>query len=167
MVTVRFLTPDDAEQFLDLCLTLDSESDFMMYEPGERPTDVEMLHETLAAIVRTDNQAIVVADTGQLLAGYAGFYGGEYRRARHVAYIVAGVRSAFAGQGIGRALFEAGEAWARSAGVRRLELTVMTHNAAAIRLYQRMGFDVEGTRRRAMLVNGQWIDELYMGKLLD
>jgi RimJ/RimL family protein N-acetyltransferase len=43
----------------------------------------------------------------------------------------------------------------------------MAHNEAAIALYQKMGFMVEGTKRDSMRVNGQYVDELYMAKLIE
>jgi RimJ/RimL family protein N-acetyltransferase len=43
----------------------------------------------------------------------------------------------------------------------------MVHNARAISLYTRMGFRIEGTRHRSMIVDGQPVDELLMAKLLD
>ena len=48
-----------------------------------------------------------------------------------------------------------------------LELTVMTHNTAGIALYKKQGFAIEGTKRHSLLINGQFIDEFYMSKLLD
>jgi RimJ/RimL family protein N-acetyltransferase len=167
MLPIRAITPDDTSTFLDLCLTLDAETEFMMYEPGERPTDLEALRDQIRAVVAAPNQTILVVAAGDVLAGYIGLYGGEFRRLSHSAYVVAGVRAAFAGQGLGRRLFEAGEEWARATGLARLELTVMTHNDHALRLYQRVGFEIEGTRRRALRVGNGWVDEFYMGKLLD
>jgi ribosomal protein S18 acetylase RimI-like enzyme len=42
----------------------------------------------------------------------------------------------------------------------------MTHNAAAIGLYRKMGFEVEGTRRAALRIGAESVDEYYMAKLL-
>jgi RimJ/RimL family protein N-acetyltransferase len=42
----------------------------------------------------------------------------------------------------------------------------MAHNQRAFRLYERMGFVVEGRRRECLLVDGDFVDELYMAKLL-
>jgi hypothetical protein len=42
----------------------------------------------------------------------------------------------------------------------------MTHNTRAIRLYERMGFSVEGRRSECLVVDGQFIDELTMATLL-
>jgi GNAT superfamily N-acetyltransferase len=44
------------------------------------------------------------------------------------------------GKGVGAALVQAVEGWARGAGYERIGLGVTTTNAAAIRLYTRMGF---------------------------
>ena len=47
---------------------------------------------------------------------------------------------------------------ARSEGVSRIELEVVSDNARAIHLYQRMGFTAEGLRRRAFIKDGVQID---------
>lgn len=166
-VVIREGTPDDAAALLDLKLALDHETSFMMFEPGERQTDAGAVARELEEIRAAPNSVVLVADAGNELAGYVEARGGEFRRTRHVAMVIAGVRQGYAGQGLGSRLFQALLDWARGAGIRRLELTVMTHNAAAIRLYEKFGFAREGTRRRAMLVNGDWVDEYYMARLLD
>ncbi|HUG17058.1 MAG TPA: GNAT family N-acetyltransferase [Thermomicrobiales bacterium] len=167
MVACRLIRESDAEQFLDLCLALDRESQFMMYEPDERRSTVDAERDRIRDVLTTPNRAIIVAEAGEMLASYIELYGGEFRRVRHVACIVAGVRASHAGQGIGSALSIASEDWARQAGVSRLELTVMTHIEATVRLFQRRGFEIEGTRSSAMRVDGHHIDEFYMGRLLD
>lgn len=50
-------------------------------------------------------------------------------------------------QGIGAALLRAVIAWARERGARRIGLEVRAGNAAAIRLYERLGLKAEGRRR--------------------
>ena len=44
-------------------------------------------------------------------------------------------------------------------------LTVHAKNAAAIRAYERAGFRVEGTHRAEFLLDGERVDDLYMGVL--
>jgi ribosomal protein S18 acetylase RimI-like enzyme len=48
----------------------------------------------------------------------------------------------------------------------RLELTVMAHNHRVIGLYQRTGFSIGGRRSECLLIDGQFIDELYMAMVL-
>ena len=56
--------------------------------------------------------------------------------------------------------------WAKGNGIKRLELTVIRTNLVAKRLYEQKGFVVEGTRKNAMIIDGDFVDEFYMAKLL-
>jgi len=67
-------------------------------------------------------------------------------------------------QGIGRALMEAGEAWAREVGVTKLELHVFPHNHAAIALYEQLGYEREGYRRRHYRRDDGYVDAILMAK---
>jgi RimJ/RimL family protein N-acetyltransferase len=42
----------------------------------------------------------------------------------------------------------------------------MTHNEAGLALYKKMGFKIEGTKKDSLFVDGVYIDEYYMSKLL-
>lgn len=42
----------------------------------------------------------------------------------------------------------------------------MENNEAGIALYKKMGFDIEGIKRNSLYVDGQYINEYYMSKLL-
>jgi len=72
------------------------------------------------------------------------------------------------GQGVGAALFEALFAEARKLpGVTRVELMCREGNRHAVRLYQRLGFVVEGRFvRRVVLADGTVEDDLAMAKFL-
>lgn len=88
--------------------------------------------------------------------------GGERNRLQHSALVFLGVAQAFSSQSIAFRNLAQVIAWAPSAKVKRLELTVHTTNLKAIALYLRHGFGVEGTRRCSMRVNGQYTDEYLM-----
>jgi putative acetyltransferase len=74
----------------------------------------------------------------------------------------------FQGQGVGAALFEALFAEARKlVGLTRVELMCREGNARAVRLYQRLGFVIEGRFvRRVVLADGTVEDDLAMAKFL-
>jgi RimJ/RimL family protein N-acetyltransferase len=101
-----------------------------------------------------------------MLAGYLSAIGGRFARDRHAAYIVIGILDRFTGMGIGTTLFEKLEDWAKGHGIHRLELSVMIHNQRAVALYKKMGFDVEGIKRDSLLVDGAYVDEYYMSRLI-
>lgn len=166
MVTIREISKTDAEALLQLRRQLDAETSFMLLEPGERTTTVEDEHIRIAEILQKDNQMIFVAEHNNTLVGYLSAIGGGFRRNRHSAYIVIGILQAFVGQGIGAKLFTAMEHWARQQELHRLELTVMVHNERGVKLYQKMGFGIEGRKRDSLCVDGRYIDEYVMAKLL-
>lgn len=67
------------------------------------------------------------------------------------------------GEGIGATLLDAGIAIARERGTRRLVLRVLSGNAGARHLYESRGFELEGRRREAFLLEGAYVDDLMMG----
>ncbi len=42
----------------------------------------------------------------------------------------------------------------------------MEHNERAVALYTRCGFEKEGVKRDCLLIDGAFVNELYMAKLL-
>jgi len=87
-------------------------------------------------------------------------------RRRHVGAIGICVHDDWQGKGIGtalmRAILELADNWLN---LRRLELEVYADNEAAISLYERMGFEVEGTLREHAFRDGQYVDTKMMGRL--
>jgi RimJ/RimL family protein N-acetyltransferase len=165
--SIRPATADDAEQLRALQQALDTESRFMLLEPAERDPDPAPLRRRLGeqAAGRSPSFTHVAAGDAEL-AGYVDVDVLPFARARGTGYVVMGVRAAYAGHGLGGGLLAAAVETARERGMRRLELTVMTHNQRALGLYLRTGFVVEGLRRSALSVDGAAVDEYYMGLLL-
>jgi RimJ/RimL family protein N-acetyltransferase len=161
----RHAGPGDAVGLLALKQRLDRETSFMLLEPDERTEDSTDIAADLSSMAGTAN-CIVVAETAGRLVGYAEARGGGFRRNRITAHVVIGVLAAAGGQGVGSGLLRELELWAPGHGIHRLELTVMSHNHRARRLYERMGYAVEGRRRECLLVDGRLADELYMARLL-
>jgi putative acetyltransferase len=113
----------------------------------------------------TPSTTAIVAERGGDLVGSATLIQHDGRRA-HSASIGMGVRDDCHGQGIGSKLLEAlldtADNWLN---IRRIELTVYTDNAAAIRLYRKFGFEEEGVLRDYAYRNGRFADVLTMARL--
>jgi RimJ/RimL family protein N-acetyltransferase len=45
-------------------------------------------------------------------------------------------------------------------------VTAPAHNQRAAGLYERMGFSVEGHRAHCLVIDGRFVDELYMAVIL-
>jgi len=72
-----------------------------------------------------------------------------------------------AGRGIGRALVEAAVAEAAGRGARKVTLRVLGSNAVARRLYARCGFVEEGVLRDEFLLDGRFVDDVFMARFLE
>lgn len=116
---------------------------------------------------KSENSTIFVVEKGNNLVGYLVVMGGTARRTKHAVYIVIGILKDYRGQGIGTKLFVRLEEWARDRGLHRLELTTVTKNGPGVALYKKMGFEIEGTKRDSLFIDGEYVDEYYMSKLLD
>jgi RimJ/RimL family protein N-acetyltransferase len=138
----------------------------MLLEPDERQTSVERQIERIRGIRGGQQENVWIADVEGKLVGFLGATIGGVNRNRHSANLAMGVLSDYWGRSIGQELLKSLEVWARSHALRRLELTVMTHNFRALRLYLKRGFIVEGLRRDALRIDGCFVDEYWMAKLL-
>ncbi|HLR52187.1 MAG TPA: GNAT family N-acetyltransferase [Candidatus Avamphibacillus sp.] len=87
------------------------------------------------------------------------------KRAPH-AFVLIGIHPDYRGQGIGSKLFAHLEQWANERDIHRLELTVVCENEAGVASYKKHGFEVEGTKRDSLFIDGTYYDEYYMAKLL-
>jgi putative acetyltransferase len=109
---------------------------------------------------------LLVAELDGKLVGNLGLHPAKNPRRSHACSIGMVVHDAWHRRGIGSALLAAGidlaENWMQ---VQRLELTVFTDNAAAIALYRKFGFDIEGTLRRYAFRNGHFVDVHTMARL--
>ena len=87
-------------------------------------------------------------------------------RRRHVGQIGMAVRDDWQGKGVGTALMQAAVDLAdKWLNLTRLELEVYTDNAAAIRLYEKFGFRIEGTHAEYSFRDGQYVDTYSMARL--
>ncbi len=111
------------------------------------------------------NSCFLVGRVDGRLAGALMAQGGHLRRSRHVSRIEIFVDQSSRGHGLGRALMDSVVQWARhNPEVQKLALTVFADNERAIRLYEQLGFEIEGRRlREYQLSDGSWRDDLMMG----
>ncbi|WP_425445439.1 N-acetyltransferase family protein [Virgibacillus ndiopensis] len=163
---IREVGVDEAEQLLELTKRVDSESAYMLYEPGERRLTVDKQQKMIEVFKNEQNSTILVAEQDNRLIGYLFAVGGKVQRKKHVAYLVIGILSDYRGKCVGTALFSEADKWARKKGLSRLELTVVVKNEAGLALYKKAGFEIEGVKKHSLIINGDFFNEYYMGKLL-
>jgi RimJ/RimL family protein N-acetyltransferase len=159
--TVRALRREEIESLLDLLEAVAEERRWIASEP---PIPRDRWREGFERNIDDDycvNLAAVDADDrliGQLDARGRGDRPAEIGMA---------VAEGWRGRGVGTALMQRCVDWARDQGIHKLALQVWPHNDAAIRLYEKFGFEREGVlRAHYRRQNGELWDAIVMGLLL-
>ena len=130
----------------------------------EAPVDTERRRQRMAEDVERADAIVLVAEAGGAPVGELGLHLARYGVAELGMAVAAGWR----GRGVGRALLAEAIDRARAAGAHKVALQVWPHNAAAIALYERFGFEREGyLQRHYRRRSGELWDAIIMGLRLD
>jgi len=85
----------------------------------------------------------------------------------HTGKLGMGVLNGYRGQGLGRRLLESALTSAQTRSLERVELEVYASNEVAVRLYTKFGFQIEGRKRRARKIDGDYDDIVVMARLFE
>lgn len=160
MIEIRRLTRNDAEGLWRLRMESLREAPLAFGEHWEE--HARMTVETMAARLDQQESFVYGAFDGEKQIGMGGFYRNQQKNRLHKGHIWGVyVQPAYRGQGISRRLMTAliGEA-KRLPGLEQILLSVTQPEARA--LYLSLGFWPYGMDRRALIVNGQSVDEELM-----
>ena len=163
LMEIRFLTADDADEWLRLRL------EALEREPEAFSASLEEYQALGVDEVKrrlwSSRDAFVVGafENGQM-QGMAGFFREKGPKSRHKGrvwgvYVTADAR----GNGLGRKMMQTLlERGSGMDGVEQILLSVATTQNAAVGLYHSLGFEPFGREPRALQVRGRFIDEEYM-----
>lgn len=115
---------------------------------------------------RPDNGYRFVAEVDGRAVGSGNLFVDQLARSQHCASLGMTVHPDYWGMGIGSRLMaklmDMADNWLN---LKRIELEVATDNPAAIHLYEKFGFEIEGTKRFQNLGDGRWTDTHFMARL--
>ncbi|RLJ86442.1 GNAT family N-acetyltransferase [Planococcus citreus] len=167
ILLIRTAEHGDARSLALLQKAVEAESDFMLYGKDERSLSTQRVRKQIIEWKQSGHSTIIIAILNGQHVGYLMVIGNEAKRASHRASLVLGLLKEAQGKGIAKSLLEKAEEWAKQKGISRLELTVLGANERARKLYEKTGFEAEGTRRRSLIIDGKEQDEIYLAKFLD
>ena len=162
---IRKIQIEDAKNLLNLLKKLDTETPFLLYEKDERKTTIEQQRKNIQEQLERGVLTFVLEDNKKLV-GYV--FGNIFtaNRKKHCMNLAIAILQEYTDKGYGTKLMNTIEEYAINNGITRLELEVAKTNKVAISLYQKTGFEEEGIKRNAFLVNGKYEDELLMAKII-
>lgn len=163
-IYLRGATPEDAET----CAPWFNDEEVNRYlHTARRPNTVEHSREFLARAMTSEHDivfAIIERDSGRHI-GNAGLHRIDFFARSALFGIAIGVRE-FWGRGYGTEATRLVADYAfRRLNLHRLELEVAADHARARRVYERVGYKVEGTRRDAFYIDGRHADSVLMSVL--
>jgi RimJ/RimL family protein N-acetyltransferase len=164
-VRVRPAEPGDAARLVELARDVGSEEEGWLITGGEWRTPGEE-RRYLRSIRRHPHAAVFVAEADGTIIGRLSIARDAHPASDHVADVGLMVDRGHRRVGAGTALMVEAERWARQVGVRKLELHVFPYNEAAIALYEGLGYEREGFRRRHYRRGAELVDAILMAKEL-
>ncbi|MBQ8160434.1 MAG: GNAT family N-acetyltransferase [Clostridia bacterium] len=159
------------------------------FEPGDLPEQHAMVNdeETALAMTRGMPYPSSMEDERQWLSQQSSYTHGEYQFAiesrltgdligrcgvtrldwkNRVGEMAIMVGKAYQGQGLGTEAMQLLCSFCfRQLNLHRLKMSVLKTNAAAIRCYEKCGFQEEGILREEVFRNGRYVDVVLMGRL--
>jgi L-phenylalanine/L-methionine N-acetyltransferase len=158
---LRLRNARDASDLLELF----NQERFLRYASARGPFAATSDLEAWLANVACANRVEVVGVIEGKTIGFGGLYVmGD--GLGHSGWILLGVNETCQGRGVGARLMQMLLAAASvMIGLRRVQLTVFSDNDAAIRLYQRFGFEIEGRHRDFVRRGEGFIDAFTMAKV--
>ena len=161
MIQVREARPEDERALAKL----DRATWTTLTSPAPKPAepDARFFNE------KVDIRNVLVAELDGEVAGYVKFdHPYPLEASKHVLHVSGlAVDPAFQRRGAGLALLDAVEVEARSRGLRRITLRVLAHNKAAVKLYEKAGYGVEGVMRGEFFLDGKYVDDMLMALELE
>ena len=168
--TIREALPEDAGSYNDHRRRIaDEPHNGVTQHAGEYTNTIASDRERIIMAQESLNQVIFVAvDESNQVIGLCEGLSRDRLSVRHNVGIGIDVNANYRGQGIGKALMKTIVAWAETNPVvHRLELEVFTSNIRAFSMYVKLGFVIEGTRRKAYRKHGQFKDAYMMAMLFE
>ena len=166
---IREAEPNDAPELVAFLNRVSLETDFTSLDGDGILLTSEEMAIFLNKQASWDNQITLLAFLNDKIAGIVNITADQRKRVRHIGDLFIVIGKKYWNNGLGSLLLEEVVEWAQASGIlRRLQLTVQTRNLAAVHLYQKHGFVIEGRQERgAYIEEGDFIDVYLMGRLID
>lgn len=163
-LTVTPATHDHARELIEFLPSALAESDGLIMTGSEFHTAAGTESDVVGKLATSSTRLVLVGLVDHRIVAVATCTCRNLERVRHAGEVGLMVGQDYWGLGIGSSMMEVLRAWAiECPEITKLDLRVRPANRRAIRLYERMGFQMEGWIRRAVRVGENYDDHYWMG----
>jgi ribosomal protein S18 acetylase RimI-like enzyme len=157
---------DDAEAIIKYLNSVGGESDFLTFGFNEFWLSVDEERKVILDTLAHEINLMLVAKVDNIIVAQLFVQRSNKERLRHIGEISLSVSRAYWGKSIGLQLMLDAIEWAKKKNISKLQLQVRCDNDRAIRLYQKLGFSIDGKIHRALKIGSLYFDEHLMGLCL-
>ncbi|APQ75372.1 GNAT family N-acetyltransferase [Clostridium botulinum] len=160
---IRAVSPEDYKEINEIRCMIGVRENIL----GRISERLEQSKEFIQSLGSNDHLLVaeIKEEDEKKVVGVIGLNINSNPRTKHTASLGMMVHKAYQGNGIGKKLMseilDLADTWLMLA---RIELGVFTDNEKAIKLYEKFGFKIEGTKKYAAIKNGRYADEYIMAR---
>ena len=167
-VVVRSAIKQDAAEVLELSRSVIGEEIYQLTSGAEFKMTIEAEEKWIESHLSNPNHIILVAEMKSKIVGMLDFSNGHRQRIAHTGEFGMSVEKSVRDQGVGSLLLQVLINWAaQNRTIEKIGLNVHSNNERAIALYKKMGFEVEGIRKRDLKYQEDlYIDTVLMGRFV-
>ncbi|MFJ8526649.1 GNAT family N-acetyltransferase [Bacillus sp. NPDC094106] len=163
---IRSALDKDAKELSELRLQIDGETENLDREKGEGFIDTAGFKEIIKTDTESPRNLFLVAVVNDRIVGFSRCEGVYLKRFSHKVEFGVCVLKDFWGYGIGKNFLKESISWADANGIKKITLNVLETNDKAIKLYERLGFEIEGILKNdKILSDGKYYNTIIMGRL--
>jgi tRNA (Thr-GGU) A37 N-methylase/ribosomal protein S18 acetylase RimI-like enzyme len=163
MIKIREAQVKDASLLVESEQRIAATPGMLVSHPHE--IKIEAFQTKIKFLNKLANGISIVAENDQQIVGHAWLEPSGLEAIEHVLRLTIAVHIGHQEQGVGEKILSYLIDWAKAVpNVEKIELNVRAVNLRAIRLYQKLGFNIEGRiRHRIRTTDSRYMDDLQMG----
>lgn len=168
-LVLRSLAPHDHATYLKFQHHVAEETTHTLQMPGRVASQAALCARWAAALSDDHVESFLGVFDADRLVGMMGLHPefNDHPWTRHVGLFGMMILREYWGYGLGAHMLQCLDAHAVRCGISRIEARVRVNNERGVALYRRAGFAIEGTRRHAVYIDRQYLDEYFIAKLFN
>lgn len=159
--TIRHAGPSDARDIINCMQGVMDEKVYLVSEYYLLTEKGE------ADRIRNPDDLTLICDFRGKVVGVLTMQRGMHKKSRHTATLGIAISKGYRHKGIGTNMMVAALKWARESGIRKTNLEVFSSNVNAISAYRKIGFQIEGIKKKQFVIDGEYVDDVLMSFYTD